>query len=73
MTTTEFKGIKEPWEMPVPHYRGMLGEDTLYVFTRGQGREALEWLRARGTGFRLVQVMYDPTSEAQVVRELARN
>jgi hypothetical protein len=74
MTSREFTPAKEPEDIPRPHYRGMLGPDTMFVFKRGEAREALDWLAARpkGCGFRLVSVFWRrETDERPTVREIA--
>lgn len=52
--------------IPAPYYRGVFGGETLYVFTKGQGRRAIEWLTERGPGFALIAVCNG------VEREVAR-
>lgn len=53
--------------IPVPHYKGVFKDETIYVFAKGAAREAVDWLRARGPGVALVAVMDG------IEREVARN
>jgi hypothetical protein len=74
MTTEKFTPAKEPEDIPKPHYRGMLKGSTMYVFNKGEAREALDWLAARpkGCGFRLVSVIYRRETEGSaIIREIA--
>jgi len=69
--TSSFVPVRLVEDIPAPHYRGMLGPDALRFFQKGEARKALDWLRARGSGFRLVSILYD--GDTTIEREVARN